>query len=457
MPLDSNLFTLYLVPRSNQPSLSDLFSRLPSKSSTDHQPIPNYTTSRWIRHATYQTSLLDGVTGDDLGSISAPSSNHKTKTIHLHNPDATVELQDRRLGATISLPLWKHEWQFEWQGERFQITRESTSGRASSFDVEIIRKPDPPIKVAMYRPEGSSAAASLQMMDYNIDRIESITDKRGLEYVLVLAITSCLDAQYDEKYKDPQENIFMNPVAAYHTDGAPNEVNVLAQFHPNQVVEHCLQLFKVNDTKETEAPDSSTSRLRSAVKNHGCDLVVLKADGQEMQQRALSIAERTKVGFYRLDQKNKGTADELYQYVTMAGQASQESETKTDATSMPSQQNGQKPSQTSSSRPRIKLGSSHSSGTSSPISSTHAPAASSAVHSASSMTIYLSKHRLEELEAEQAAKARARLDEQSRLLAERLANEGEDYARPSRPLSSPDAAGPATSRPLRQRMGFWKG
>lgn len=444
MALDSALFTLYFAPRHSTPSLTDLRA----SRSGDAGP-PNYVTSRWIKHATYQTSLLDGLTGDDLATVSSKTTSEKKKTISLMNPDAAVELVDRRSGA-IPLPLWKQEWQFVWQDELFQITRESSN----SFDVEIIRKPDPPIMVAMYRADNGVqrgkegyVPAFLQIMDYNISRIENITDKRGLEHVLVLAITSCLDAQYDEKNKDPQTNIFLNPLATHHTsrkgDSAPNEVEILPQFDATHMVEHCLRLLRAEGNEP-----SPNALLRGTLTGSGCDLVILRGNGQEMAQRALAVAERTKVGFYRLEPAAKGTLwdgsvpEELFQYVR-TGEEVNNAATKNVSTRLSDTADAPPQRQ----RARIKLGGSQeeqrATGSASNA-STPRPEAGSAP---TSITIYLSKSRLEELEAEQAAKMRSKMEQQSMLLAQRL--EREEHERrgsPQRPQEHSQAAAEPSRR-----------
>lgn len=448
MALDSSLFTLYFVPRSDFPSLTDLFSRPPSK---EDSQIPNYTTSRWIKSATYKTSLLDGLSGSELGIVSGKNSTAKKKAIALFSPDASVELSDKR-NAIVSMPIWKQEWQFAWQEEIFQITRESSS----ALDVEIIRKPDPPIKVAMYRSDGGGSSrdghnsAFLQIMDYNIDRIENITDKKGLESVLVLAIASALDAQYDDKAKDPLGNMFLNPVAALHDEDdsvAPNEVLVLPQLHSTQLVDYCLHLLREGDERETGVSESHTcvtprDLLRGTLKGQGRDLIVLKAQGQEMAQKALSVSERAKVGFYRLPQQAKGVLwdgsvpEELYQYVRTGLPRQQK-----DDLSRPEVQPQSAGTQASSAaqRARIKLGSPAQDTPRTPHnrhdSSVRAPASS---EGSTSMLVYLSKSRLEEFEAEQAARIRTKMEEQSRLLAEKL--EREERAQSGSPVPTAAAA-----------------
>ncbi|CAO1638454.1 unnamed protein product [Sympodiomycopsis kandeliae] len=470
MALDSALFTLYFLPRRDSPSLRDVYSRLPSPSSSsargngqDVTP-PNYILSRAIRCPTYQTTVLEGLTEVELGTVTGTSSNSKSKTISLYNPDISVEVI--RKGHEL-LPMWKHEWQFTWQDEIIVISQQSTlSSKTASFDVEIIRKPDPPIKIAIFRPDNTSNIQDmswLQLLDYNIDRIENITDKRGLEHVIVLLIASCLDALYDDRFKNPAENVFLNPVAAFHDQHVnsnkhstedenaakskkmePNEVLVLPQYDPEQIVQHCLHLLRVGPSSQT----SASSLLRGTLQGQGCDLIVIKANGQEMAQRALTIAERTKVGFYRLPPASKGVLwdgsvpEELHQYVRSL-------DVQSEAVKTTAPVHDPKPEEepsTSSVRPRIKLGGRTTSSPSPASPTSQRPPKRTPPPPSTVLAIYLSKSRLEEFEAEQAAKMRARMEEQSKRLAERLEHE-EHHSRTGSNLDLP-----RVSRPTRPTL-----
>lgn len=445
MALDSALFTLHYLPRVSSPSIVDLSTSAPLVATQSANP-PVYTISRSIRCATYSNTLLDGLTYTELGSVTANASSDKIKRIQLYNPDQDVQL--KRQGNAF-----KVEYQFLWEGETFSIVREGTLGSTKpAFDVEIVRRPDPPIKVAMFRPETKKTPAFLQIFDYNISRSELVTDKRGLEQLLVLAVTSLLDADYDDKNKDPEHNIFMampgaaEPAtqAAVPVASEPNEIWLTPLMESNQVVHHCLDLLRVGEIQQLTS-SSSPAALRTG---QGLELVTLKAVGDDMARKALGIAERVKVGFYRLPVAAKGTLwdgstpEELYQYVREA----QDSSTSSAKPETPPVEAIQPPPPTNGARPRIKLGSDvPSSGVqesprrseaSNPFSKPPPPRPSG-------ITVYLSKSRLEEFEAEQARKVRLREEEKGRALAERLHREMEAESSSRSPGQQQTQARPA--------------
>ncbi|CAO1616677.1 unnamed protein product [Parajaminaea phylloscopi] len=438
MALDSALFTLHFVPRQSAPSIIDLFTTAPIASSS--QQPPAYTLSRAVRSPLYSTTLLDGLTHVELASISAASTAEKVKDLQLLNPEFVGQVI-RRGNA------FKPSWLLQWQNEVLLVTREGSLGTsAPAFDVEIIRKPDPPIKVAMYRPESKKTSAFLQIFDYNIDRVENITDKKGLEQSLILAVASCLDIDFDERHKDAQNNIFLpikdvskDPSRHSHPVMPPpehldaNEVYLTPLVEPAHVVQHCIDLLR------TDARSSSASSGTSGgTRGHGLELITLQAHGDEMAKRALGVAERVKVGFYRLLPEEKGTLsdgivpEELFMYVRPIDTTPPSQRTHQEQEgSVGEQSSAGSVASGPTMRPRIRLNapsaSPSTSGSTSPsphtFGSIHARSEEGSSPALSGIKIYLSKCKLEELEAEQARGARMREERQSRHLAELLQRE----------------------------------
>lgn len=292
----------------------------------------------------------------------------------------------------------------------------------------------------MYRPESKRSPAFLQIFDYNIDRCEKITDKRGLEQTLVLAIASCLDAEYDERHKGPTENIFLAPPGTQSGNSSsnspdaqaapvaiplePNEIFLTPLSEPAHAVEHCLGLLK--------------SGSDVADRGMGLDLVIVRAQGEEMARRALTVAERVKVGFYRLPVAAKGrlldgtVPNELYLYVRpLEAPVSQPAPSAGQPSSSPIPAAPSPP--TSSVRPRIKLG--QAAEPTPPAarpapSSSSSPTPSPATQELAGISVYLSKSKLEEFEAEQALKARQREERQGRELAHRLSQQQQPQSQP---------------------------
>ncbi|PWN20249.1 hypothetical protein BCV69DRAFT_294005 [Microstroma glucosiphilum] len=449
MSLDPALFTLHFLPRQDSPSITDLSSIIPDATSKTF--TPTYTLSRAIRSPKYQNTLLDGLTYTELGSVSASSTSEKCKSLKLFNPDQDNEV--RKAGAML-----RTEWQFAWQGEKLAISKELAIGVGNgkgSYDVEIIRKPDPPIKIAIYRPESKKMSAFLQVFDYNIDRCEAITDKRGLEHTLILAIASCLDTEYDERHRTPDDNVFLSLVGAAPTSPSqggmtgmptsgplePNEVVITPLVEPAHVVEHCLNLLK-------SGMDGADPRgLKAATVGQNLELVVIKAVGEEMAKRAIGIAERVKVGFYRLPDSRKGklwdgtVPAELYQYVRTSELKAQD---RPEGSKPPVPERPPAPP-SSGARPRIKLGGGHSPEPTSTPQPPASPLPAKTPPLLTDITIFLSKTKLEEFEAERSQQARLYEEEQSRRLAERLQKE---QVRQEESPASSRTKGQASRRPM---------
>lgn len=300
---------------------------------------------------------------------------------------------------------------------------------APAFDVEIVRKPDPAIKIAMYRPESKKTLAFLQIFDYNIDRVEGITDKRGLEKLLIIAIASCLDVDFDERYRDPQTNLFMAladiPKGINCDSPTPfsapqpldeNEVFLTPLVEPAHLVQHCIDLLRTGGA----APSLDCA---SASEGCGLEFIIIQAYGEDMAKRALGVAERVKLGFYRLLAERRRrlhdatVPEELFMYVRPL----EPSAGSIRGSSFVSNQDTGSGSTglSSTARPRIDLDSNRSkkSGTASPARS---ELGVNAAITLSGIKIFLSKLRLEELEAEQVQSARLRRERQSQSLAEFL-------------------------------------
>ena len=182
--------------------------------------------------------------------------------------------------------------------------------------------------VARYTPATKARPAFLQVLDYNIQRLE-VSDRRGLEVLLLTAVCTLLDLEYDEKYKDGQSgNVYLSgatpasssslaPTTRQGTESAavaqaPGEANeiVIDMHTPNDIyVRHALQLMRQDEGGQ------------------GLHIVVLKASQPQLTPKAVQIAAEVKAKWYRLEAVAKGRtldplpgstseiAEELYQYV----------------------------------------------------------------------------------------------------------------------------------------------
>ncbi len=245
MALDAALFTLHFVRRRNQPWIVDIYPSSAGSSFSTAPPVPSkdsdgtastskiapfsgtipdvaaqralalesndfskqtpsYTRVRAVNHTQYTTLLLDGLINDVLlASISQSyASSAKKKEILLYNPDGEIQLEKRTM-------TFQQAWRFHFgdtasqSAEEFSWKREGGPSRGSStqsaYVCEVIRKPDPNVLAAQYRPPvAKGKPGTLQLMDYNLDRLD-IQDKKGLEVALVTSLSALLDQEYDDK------------------------------------------------------------------------------------------------------------------------------------------------------------------------------------------------------------------------------------------------------------------
>lgn len=179
MSLDQNLFTLLLTPNTSDPSglVTDL---------TDPSGNVHYHKQR-IPGQVYKIEVYDPISESLLASATSPSATSKHKTIELYNPTKVIEL---KYTGTLTF-----RWSFKWEEHEFEWKRE---------ECFMIRKPDPPVLVAVTKePPGRIKTASVQILDYNLNRFD-IDDRKGLEIVILTALLTFQDAS--DMYHEPSND-----------------------------------------------------------------------------------------------------------------------------------------------------------------------------------------------------------------------------------------------------------
>ncbi|MCO5555838.1 hypothetical protein L7F22_009383 [Adiantum nelumboides] len=402
MVLDSNLFTLTFERRSKNANILDL---IPFSSSSSLQDVasgssgttssPLYTFSR-ARSNHYTVRLIDSLTDIVLASIDCPASTDKVKTIHLYNPNEEIILEKK--GMTF-----RQDWRWNWQGNEFSIRKE---GR--QLIVEAIRKPDPEIDIARYTPRTKTRSATLQILDYNVQRLE-VEDRRGLEIVTICAACHLLDQEYDEKHKEGGNMYFDGamPVSTSSNLSIPPSSTLSSSNSVNQIAAEPNEIFLDLHVPNSSYVEHALDLLRQDKNGQGLHMIIIKADSQELTARAVRIAAEIKARWYKLPAIVKGrtldpmpgnsseTAEELYQYVRdpTLEQENAKSNSNTDSSLL---------DPTAGPRGRIKLGSpmqnSASSSTKSPSPQPSNKRTSSFVSPPTKLDIYLSKDRIDEFE-----------------------------------------------------------
>lgn len=180
MSLDQNLFTLLLTPNSSDSSglVTDL---------TDPSGNVHYRKRR-VPGKVYRIEVYDPISESLLASATSPSATSKHKTVELYNPSKVIEL---KYTGTLTF-----RWSFKWEQHEFEWKRE---------ECFMIRKPDPPVMVAVTKePPGRIKTASIQILDYNLNRFD-IDDRKGLEIVILTALLTFQDAS-DSYHEAPNDN-----------------------------------------------------------------------------------------------------------------------------------------------------------------------------------------------------------------------------------------------------------
>ncbi|KAG2121883.1 hypothetical protein DEU56DRAFT_91134 [Suillus clintonianus] len=180
MSLDQNLFTLLLTP--NTSDSSGLVTDLTDPSGNVHYR------KRRIPGQVYKIEVYDPISDSLLASATSPSATSKHKTVELYNPSKVIEL---KYTGTLTF-----RWSFKWEEHEFEWKRE---------ECFMIRKPDPPVMVAVTKePPGRIKTASVQILDYNLNRFD-IEDRKGLEIVILAALLTFQDAS-DTYHESPGDS-----------------------------------------------------------------------------------------------------------------------------------------------------------------------------------------------------------------------------------------------------------
>ncbi|TFK71367.1 hypothetical protein BDN72DRAFT_765091 [Pluteus cervinus] len=171
MSLDQNLFTLHLKPNEKDVNVVDLVD----PSGTVHYR------KRRIRDATpggYKVEVYDPMSDSLLVTATALAASSKLKTLELCNPTQIVELKST---GTLSF-----KWAFQWEDNQYEWKKEACY---------MVRKPDPPVVVAVTREIPASKGVkttSVQILDYNLNRFD-IEDRKGLEIVILTSLMTFHD------------------------------------------------------------------------------------------------------------------------------------------------------------------------------------------------------------------------------------------------------------------------
>ncbi|KAF8478252.1 hypothetical protein JB92DRAFT_3048096 [Gautieria morchelliformis] len=292
MALDKNLFTLNLEASKIEPSAIDLVD----PSGTVHyrkQWVPNDA-------GTYLFSLSEPLSESILATVSAPAATTKEKLIELHNPSAAVRLTFK---GTLTF-----KWVFTWEQHNFEWKREACY---------MIRKPDPPVLVAVTKePAGKIKTSTVQILDYNLNRFD-IEDRKGLEIVLLAGLLTFGD--YSEQMRAKPSEATQSPANVPPVAAPPSPPPKPDGWKEDQIA--ILQAKEQRDVNEVVigeqgGVDEYVQHCVSLLKDDTLLFITLRSLAPSCVSKVVQVAEATK----RQQYKDSGYDDdqELHQYVGMS-------------------------------------------------------------------------------------------------------------------------------------------
>ncbi|KAF8909354.1 hypothetical protein CPB84DRAFT_1813071 [Gymnopilus junonius] len=195
MSLDQNLFTLHFTPHKDNANVIDL---------VDPSGTMHYRKQR-VSTLEYKIEVYDPMSESLLATATSPAPTSKVKTVELYNPTSVIEL---KYTGTLSF-----RWAFKWESHNFEWKRE---------ECFMIRKPDPPVIVAVTRETtGRLRTQSVQILDYNLNRFD-IDDRKGLEIVILTALLTFQDANEAYHAPDSTSAPSSNPLSRASSQGTPS-------------------------------------------------------------------------------------------------------------------------------------------------------------------------------------------------------------------------------------------
>ncbi|GAW05262.1 hypothetical protein LENED_007106 [Lentinula edodes] len=293
MSLDQNLFTLIVTPSIIDHNVIDL---------VDSTGQVHYRKQR-VPASIYKVEVYDFASESLLVTASAPSTTSKVKTLELCNPTIAVEL---KYTGTLSF-----KWSFQWENHEFEWKRE---------ECYMIRKPDPPVLVAITKePAGRLKSSSVQVLDYNLNRFD-ISDRKGLEIVILTALLTFHDS--NDTYHSPKVNSSPSPTTT-PSSSAPillEPPTPPPRPEPKAGVDRIAELHAIRGefnevTVEAEGSVNDYAQYCwNLLQDDAVLFVMIKSHTSLEVQKVVQVAEETK----RIRHKAE---DDLHQYVIYDAEA----------------------------------------------------------------------------------------------------------------------------------------
>ncbi|KAF8757637.1 hypothetical protein RHS01_03256 [Rhizoctonia solani] len=241
--------------------------------------------SPYVQYRFIELFCVDHLSDSLLATVTAPNATSKSKSIELHNPTIVVELN---FTGRLSF-----KWNFVWEEHEFEWKKE---------ECYILRKPDPPVLIAVTEPEKKNKKGIVQFLDYNLSRFD-ISDKKGLEVLLIASLLSFQDQSEEYRTRAAAAEATSGGLRAYQSTNAetstpalppkPGEALVVKlqsshKHEPNEIVvgsEGAVDEYVQRVVQVAEETKRTRRRARYEEELHQfCDMRTNKPVGQKGQR-----------------------------------------------------------------------------------------------------------------------------------------------------------------------------
>ncbi|KEP55202.1 hypothetical protein V565_007080 [Rhizoctonia solani 123E] len=287
-PLDKNLFTLTIEESKDEPGATDL---------CDSDGVALYRRRRGdSKEGSYAINIFDHLSDSLLATVTALNATSKNKVIELHNPTIIIELN---FTGRLSF-----KWNFVWEEHEFEWKKE---------ECYILRKPDPPVLIAVTEPEKKNKKGIVQFLDYNLSRFD-INDKKGLEVLLIASLLSFQDQSEEYRARASVAETHSGGLRAYQTSSAGNSTPALPP-KPGEALVVKLQSSHKHEPNEIivgseGAVDEYVDLACNLLQDESMMFIMIRALDPSQVQRVVQVAEETK-----RTRRRARYEEELHQYL----------------------------------------------------------------------------------------------------------------------------------------------
>ncbi|KAM0786469.1 hypothetical protein ACM66B_001931 [Microbotryomycetes sp. NB124-2] len=299
MPLDSNLYTLSVQSRKDDPSAID-FVEEPSKE-------PRYTAFR----EPSSVVLRDAWTDTTLAKLVV--TGQKSRVVNLLDPESTVDFNNP---GSFS---W--QWLFEWEQVRYKWERNSRDliGSQRCYSLSVSMKPDPDFPICQFEPAQKRKPPTIQFLDYNLQRVEPVPqDRKGLEVVTLVSLVGFVELLFGEatpplpvvsavevatRTELPDTRTVESPPTAA-SEPATSEVKPRVSSKPSKTLSQ--NEIEVTDPSKR---DEDLKQCLNLLKDDKILWIVLIGNRKDVVPYVAALAERVKT------QRYKASGEELKQYI----------------------------------------------------------------------------------------------------------------------------------------------